>query len=303
MGAYITYKTKIINRNLLPIKGLFGLVKCKYIICRIFSNMNLIRKCNILAYNYQLLKITDTTPKQSRTIPITKIELNINNNFNHKFINMKYNESLYYIYFDNSVEVHHIDTYKYGEVLKKITIYINYKVRSLAKLFQNCVCIDNVSFERMQNPDYEDFNSMFHGCINLKSIKFNSINTINVKNMSAMFFECNNLKNIDLSLFDTNNVLYMNYMFAECKALQILDLSNISMKNLIEANHMFYKCSALKNIIFSNITTKKLQYMAHMFHGCEQLININLSSFKLNKVRYINHLCQNCFNYLTAAGR
>ena len=108
-----------------------------------------------------------------------------------KFINISDEEKEYYhIYFDNSIEEIKRNFLKDNEKFKVIRIIINYQVKSLKELFNDCKCINSIFFKKFYRN--------------------------NIIDMCGMFSECSLLKELNISNFNTNNVTDMQYMFSGC---------------------------------------------------------------------------------------
>ena len=96
-----------------------------------------------------------------------------------KFINIKEEDKKYFhIYFNDNTkkEIENTSLNKDDNV-SKISIIIDYQIKSFSKLFFYCKCV--------------------------KSIKFKKFYRNNVTNMSWMFCECSSLKKLSLTNFNT----------------------------------------------------------------------------------------------------
>ena len=96
-----------------------------------------------------------------------KIELDVypKENKYGMFINIsEKNESCYKIYFgDNKEEVKRKYLTKKDNV-KKIKIIINYKIKSLSKLFKDRIFIKKINFIKFRNKNIINMNYMFSRC-------------------------------------------------------------------------------------------------------------------------------------------
>ena len=237
-------------------------IKSKYIVIKIFKNLNQHKLLDIIHYNKKYQKVMEKKLKdykyESFTIVIEIIpEENIYGNFiNISKENIRKNIHIYFNDYQEEIKRKIINK---DDNVTKIKIIINHKVKSLTKLFYNCECIKKINF-----------------------IKFNRDDIIN---MSNMFYRCSSLKELNLSNFNTNNVTNMSYMFYECSSLKELNLSNFNTNNVNNMRGMFNGCSSLKELNLSNFNTNNVNYMSGMFNGCsdeliekikEQYKNLNI---------------------------
>ena len=109
-----------------------------------------------------------------------------------KFININEGDEKYFhIYFNDNKEKEIENTsLNSNDNISKISIIIDYQIKSFSELFSYCKCIESINFKKF--------------CRN------------NITNMSAIFAECSSLKELNLSNFNTNNVTDMSYMFSKC---------------------------------------------------------------------------------------
>ena len=136
-----------------------------------------------------------------------------------KFININEEDKKYFhIYFnDNKKKEIKNTSLNKDDNVSKISIIIDYQIKSFSKLFYYCGCNETINF-----------------------------NTNNVTNMSYMFCECSSLKELNLNNFNTNNVTNMSDMFCGCSSLKELNLNNFNTINVINMRCMFSGCSSLK---------------------------------------------------------
>ena len=135
-----------------------------------------------------------------------------------KFINIKEEDKKYFhIYFNNNKkkEIENTSLYKYDNV-SKISIIIDYQIKSFERLFEYCDFIEYIYFKKFYRNNITDMTSMFYGCSSLKELNLSNFNTNNVNNMYGMFRGCSSLKELNLSNFNTNNVTNMIAMFFGC---------------------------------------------------------------------------------------
>ena len=74
--------------------------------------------------------------------------------------------------------------------VSKISIIIDYQIKSFCQLFYNCKCIESIEFKNFYRNNVTDMSEMFRGCSSLKELNLNNFNTNNVTNMRWMFSRC-----------------------------------------------------------------------------------------------------------------
>ena len=151
-----------------------------------------------------------------------------------KFININEEDKNYFhIYFNDNKkkEIKNTSLYKDDNV-SKISIIIDYQIKSFSELFYYCKCIKSIKFKKFYRNNVTDMSYIFFGCSSLKELNINSFNTNNVTNMISMFSFCSSLKELNLNNFNTNNVTNMSRMFDGCYSLNVLNL--LILKNFIE---------------------------------------------------------------------
>ena len=129
-----------------------------------------------------------------------------------KFINIKEEDKKYFhIYFNDNKkeEIENTSLYK-GDNVSKISIIIDYQIKSFSELFAYCECIESIEFKKFYRNNITDMRSMFSGCSSLKELNINNFNTKKVNNMSYMFSGCSSLKKLNPSNFNTNKVIVMS---------------------------------------------------------------------------------------------
>ena len=149
----------------------------------------------------------------------------------------------------------------------KISVIIDYQIKSFSELFSNCECIESIHFKKFCRNNVTNMYCMFNECSSLKELNLNNFNTDNVTNMGGMFSGCSSLKELNLNNFNTNNVTHMNGMFSGCSSLKELNLNNFNTNNVTNMYCMFYKCSSLKELNL-NFNTNNKTNMLGMFGGC-----------------------------------
>ena len=106
-----------------------------------------------------------------------------------KFISINEEDKKYFhIYFNDNKKKEIENTYlDEDENVSKISIIINYQIKSFAKLFYCCDCIESIKFKKFCRNNVTDMSCMFRGCSSLKELNLNNFNTNNVTNMYGMF--------------------------------------------------------------------------------------------------------------------
>ena len=197
-----------------------------------------------------------------------------------KFININEEDKKYFhIYFNDNKkkEIENTSLYKDDNV-SKISIIIDYQIKSFSELFYNCECIESIKFKKFYRNNVTDMSDMFSGCSSLKELNLNNFNTNNVTNMSGMFSGCSSLKELNLNNFNTNNVTNMSYMFSGCSSLKELNLNNFNTNNVTNMSGMFYGCSSLKELNLNNFNTNNVTNMSCMFSGCLDELKLKIKS-------------------------
>ena len=269
-------KAKKREVNLTKSSDKFIKIKSEYLVDIIFDILTKKKHLEIIKYNKNIqrrLNITINDYKNFSELytPIVLELKPIIKSNNNKFIHIsnKREESFYHIYFNDSTE--EIKRYNLNEddKVNKIKIIIDYKIKSLYKLFFNCECIESINFLKFKRINITNMSYMFFGCSSLKEIDFTNFNTNNVTNMAGMFNGCSSLKDLNINNFNTNNVIDMNDMFANCSTLNELNLSNFNTKNVKDMSFMFYKCSSLNELNIDKFIFDNVKDMGGMFFRCK----------------------------------
>ena len=100
-----------------------------------------------------------------------------------KFINIKEEDKKYFhIYFnDNKKKEIENTSLNKDDKVSKISIIIDYQIKSFSKLFCNCKCIESIEFKNFYRNNVTDMSLMFNGCSSLKKLNIYNFNTNNVK--------------------------------------------------------------------------------------------------------------------------
>ena len=246
-------------------------IRSRYILKLIFNFLNNTKSLKIIKYNKKIKKRLDIDIDNYKKSSIIEIDIIPNENPHGKFINIlnEKEKDFYHIYFNSNYK-REIKKYFLGkyEKVDKISIKINYQIKTFFRLFEDCECIKSIYFKTFFRDDIINMSYMFAGCTFLKEIKFSNFITKNVSDMSLMFFGCSSLKELNLSNFNTNKVTDMYFMFSGCSSLNELNLSSFNTKKVIDMRYMFEGCSSLKSLNIDNFTFNEETYVKGMFSGC-----------------------------------
>ena len=272
-------------------------IKNNFILKQIFADFEENKWLNIIRYNKIIQNRLNIDIKYYKKIYLQiKIEIFPSKNRKGLFINIpEKKESYFNIFFsgkEGKQKQNYIDK---GDKIKKIIVKIDYGIKSLNKLFKDCICIKKVNFVRFNRKDpIKNMSHMFSGCTNIEEINFTKFKTDYVTDMSSMFNGCLSLKKINLSNFNTNNVTDMNSMFCCCSSLRKINLSNFNTDKVTNMMSMFYGCSSLIELNLSNFNTNKVENMSWMFYNCSSLIELEIPNFNINKETDINYIFYGC---------
>ena len=266
-------------------------------LCRHIKNRDKILR--IFNYNKCLQKrfnisINDYKDKYYQTMIEIKpgqTKKNIRENVFVRILRNFYNN--YHIYFDEDKNEIKRNYLEYNEKIKKITIYIDYKVKSLKALFLYCN-VEEIKFIKYKRKDIIDMSLMFYGCHLLTNLDISKLNTENVKYMNLMFGNCKSLKYLDISNFNTDKAEKMNLLFQGCSSLEKLNLSTITTNNVNSMMGMFSFCSSLVKLDLSKFKTNKVTNMIGLFENCYSLKKLNLSNFKTDSVTNMSYMFSFC---------
>jgi len=292
-------KLKLINTN-----NTLRKLKSDYFIQKFFGYMPERKSLEIIRYNKVIQKKINISINNYKTFFETKtsIELDIipMKNEYGKFININEEDKNYFhIYFNDNKkkEIKNTSLNKDDNVYK-ISIIIDYQIKSFSGLFAHCKCIESIKFKKFYRNNITDMSYMFDRCSSLKELNLNNFNTNKVTNMSCMFGLCLSLKELNLNNFNTNNVTDMYNMFGGCSSLEELNLNNFNTNNVKFMIGMFYGCSSLKELNLNNFNTNNVKYMICMFGGCSSLKELNLNNINTNNVTNMYGMFGGCSDEL-----
>ena len=254
-------------------------IKSIYILKQIFDKIKQRKFLELIRYNKIIQNrlnkdINDFIKEYSKI----EIELIPKEKIYGEFINIYYDKTYYHIYFNNNKKEMKRNFISEDDYVRKIKIILDYEVKSLFTLFQDCECIKKINFIKFYRNNITNMSYMFNNCSALEEINFNEFKTENVINMSNMFDGCSSLIELDLSNFNTNNVSNMSFMFYECFSLKKINLINFNTNKVTNMSFMFRGCSALKELDISNFNINNVNFMRNMFYGCKSLEKLNLGN-------------------------
>ena len=115
-------------------------IKSRYILSKIYNNMTIKKKLEIVKYNKRIQNRLNLDIKDYKEYGEIEIEIIPIKSKHGKFINIdKNNELHYHIYFnDNKEEIKNKYEIKEGDKVTKIKIIIVYQVKSFKSLFEMC---------------------------------------------------------------------------------------------------------------------------------------------------------------------
>ena len=129
-------------------------INSKYILSKIYDNMTMKKKLEIVKCNKKLQNRINLNVKDykeySETFTPIEIEIIPTKNKYGKFINIDENYELYYHIYFNDYKEEIKNKYKIDEEDKvaKIKIITDYQVKSFKNLFSRCKCIESINFKK-----------------------------------------------------------------------------------------------------------------------------------------------------------
>ena len=265
-------------------------IGCKYTLLWVFNCLPAGRLLKIIKYNKSIQKRTDININHYKVYSekYSPIELDIvpMKDKYSDFINInEKNKKYFHIYFNDNKEKEIENTsLNKDDNVSKISIIIDYQIKSFSKLFAYCESIESIKFKKFYRNNVTNMSGMFRGCSSLKELNLNNFNTNKVTDMSEMFCGCSLLKELNLNNFNTNKVTNMNCMFCRCSSLKELNLNNFNTNNVTDMSCMFIGCSSLKELNLSNFNTNNVTDMRNMFYECSSLKELNLNNFNTDNV-------------------
>ena len=273
-------------------------VRSRFILKKIMNNLKKRISLKMVKYSKKTQKNLNYDINTYKDFSEIKIEVIPESNKFGKFINIiNQDEEIYFhIFFNNDdkeIKRTYIEQY---EIVSKITIIIDYEVRSFYQLFDDCKCIESIRFIRFERDNITDMSHMFYDCNLLKELDITNFNTSEVISMKYMFYGCSPLKELNLSNFKTNNVKIMGSMFERCSLLNKLNLTNFNTDNVTDMSYMFAGCSSLKELNIYKFNTSNVNNMSYMFYECTSLEELNISNFNIENVADMSWMFFKCIS-------
>ena len=279
------------GKNIKSFKGnSLNKVKSNYILKVIFNNLHTNKLLEIIRYNKYIQKRMNKDINYYKKYLQIGIEIIPLENIYGNFINISNNENkcYYHIYFNDDGEEIKRNYIIEDDKVKKIKIGIDYEIKNLYGLFNECKCIKIMNFIQFNRKVNDDMSYLFSRYSSLEEINFSKFITKNVTNMSYMFYECSSLKKLNLSNFNTNKVTDMRGMFYGCSSLEELNLSNFNINNITNMTYLFYKYSSLKILTLDNFDNNKIEDILIKFNKGASL-KIKCSKDLKRKIRQFGY--------------
>jgi len=133
-------------------------IRSVYILRLIFDNLKEKKLLEIINYNKNMQnKLNKGLNDYINEYSKIEIEIIPKKNAHGKFISIpKRYESYYHIYFNDNQEDIKRGKLDKKENISKIKVILDYKVKSLTKLFYKCKCIQKISFNKLKRKDILD---------------------------------------------------------------------------------------------------------------------------------------------------
>ena len=161
-------------------------LKSDYFIQKFFGYMPKRKSLEIIRYNKSIQKRIKININHYKAYSeeYSSIELDIipNNCEYGEFINITEEDKKYFhIYFNDNKkkEIKNTSFYKKDNV-SKISIIIDYQIKSFSKLFYYYGCIESIKFKKFFRNNVTNMSWMFSGCSSLKELNLNNFNANNV---------------------------------------------------------------------------------------------------------------------------
>ena len=199
-------------------------VKSDYFIQKFFGYMTERKSLEAIRYNKSIQKRMYININHYKAFFETKtsIELDIIPMKGEcgKFININGKDKKYFhIYFNDNKnkEIKNISLNKDDNV-SKISIIIDYQIKSFSELFADCECIESKYFKKFYRNNFNNMGWMFSGCSSLKELNHNNFNTNNVTYMGWMFSGCSDdlkrkIKSESKNTLNVNLILLFSRFF------------------------------------------------------------------------------------------
>ena len=184
------FNKSIKNKN--EHKNYFLKLKCKYILQKIFGNIQKTKLLEVIRYNKNIETRLELNYKNIIE-QYSKIKIEIIPHLSKvgEFINFEEGkEEFYHIYLNDAKKETKSNCIERNNRTKKIKIIIDYQVNSFNKLFNDCEPILSINFKCFHRININNMLCMFCGCSSLEKLNISNFNTNNVTDMGSMFFGC-----------------------------------------------------------------------------------------------------------------
>ena len=234
------------HSKLIVASNLLRNLKSDYFIQKFFGYMSKRKSLETIRYNKNIQKRINININHYKAYSeeYSSIELDIipKKDEYGKFINInKEDKKFIHIYFnDNKNKEIENTSFNRNDNVSKISIIIDYQIKSFSELFCFCKCIESIEFKKFYRNNVTYMSYMFYEYSSLKELNLNNFNTNNVIEMNSMFNECSSLKELNLNYFNTNNVNNMSYIFSGC-------LDELKLKFKIKGQFKNFKDKAFVN--------------------------------------------------------
>ena len=271
-------------------------IKSKYIILQILDNLQERTLLKLIRHNKELQQSANKTLNDYKAFLNIEIELIPNDDAlsNQIFINYIAERSLFHIYLNDNDKETKENYITKRQKISKIKIILDYKIKSLRKLFKDCKCLKEIYFTKFNRKDITDLGEIFEECTSLVKIDISKLLTDNVTKMDWMFYKCEALTELNVDNFKTENVEDMSGMFKCCFLIKELNLSNFNTSKVTCMKGMFYKCLSLIQLDLSNFDTSNVTDMRWMFNGCSSLRELNIYNFNTSNVSDQRWMFEGC---------
>ena len=158
-------QSKLISSN-----NQLKIVKSDYFIQKFFEYMPKRKSLETVRYNKSIQKRINININHYKAYSeeYSSIELDIipKKGEYGEFINIKKEDKKYFhIYFNDNKKKEIENTYLYkDDNVSKISIIIDYQIKSFSELFYNCECIKSIKFKKFYRNNITDMSGMFSGC-------------------------------------------------------------------------------------------------------------------------------------------
>ena len=151
-------------------------VKSHYIILKFFEYLTERKYLETIRYNKSIQKRINININHYKAYFETKTSIELDvipmKGKYGKFINIKEKDKKYFhIYFnDNKTKEIENTSLNIDDNVSKISIIIDYQIKSFSELFSYCKCIESINFKKFYRNNITDMRWMFSRCSSLKEL-------------------------------------------------------------------------------------------------------------------------------------